>query len=133
MLLADAKQIVWYRAPNWEKFVMAENLTPKDNVSIAARDLDGDGKAEVAVGAEWNPSDTVNSGAVLGLHDLGLLCHPLRGEREEKVQAVANAMEVFASKVEESFTAEEREEMGWDVIVMEHSLCKFHRFLSLLT
>lgn len=64
VLLADAKQVVWYRAPNWEKFVMAENLTPKDNVCIAARDVDGDGKAEVAVGAEWNPSDTVNSGAV---------------------------------------------------------------------
>jgi hypothetical protein len=64
VLLADAKQIVWYRAPNWEKFVMVENLTPKDNVCIAARDLDGDGKAEVAVGAEWNPADTVNSGAV---------------------------------------------------------------------
>ncbi|MBL9199114.1 MAG: VCBS repeat-containing protein [Opitutaceae bacterium] len=64
VLLADAKQIVWYRAPNWEKFVMAENLTPKDNVCIAARDLDGDGKAEVAVGAEWNPGDTVGSGAI---------------------------------------------------------------------
>jgi hypothetical protein len=64
VLLADAKQIVWYRAPGWDKFVMAENLTAKDNVCIAARDLDGDGKAEVAVGAEWFPSDTVNSGAV---------------------------------------------------------------------
>lgn len=64
ILLADAKQIVWYRAPSWEKFVMAENLTPKDNVCIAARDLDGDGKCEVAVGAEWAPNDTVNSGAV---------------------------------------------------------------------
>jgi hypothetical protein len=64
ILLADAKQIVWYRAPRWEKFVMAENLTPKDHVCIAARDLDGDGKAEVAVGAEWNPGDTVNSGAI---------------------------------------------------------------------
>ena len=64
VLLADAKQIVWYRAPSWEKFIMAENLTPKDNVCIAARDLDGDGKAEVAVGAEWNPSDTINSGAI---------------------------------------------------------------------
>ena len=67
VLLADAKQIVWYRAPQWEKFVMAENLTPKDNVCIAARDLDGDRKAEVAVGAEWNPGDTVNSGAVFFL------------------------------------------------------------------
>ena len=64
VLLADAKQIVWYRAPQWEKFVMAENLTPKDNVCIAARDLDGDRKCEVAVGAEWNPGDTVGSGAV---------------------------------------------------------------------
>ena len=54
MLLADAKQIVWYRAPNWEKFVMAENLTPKDNVCIAARDLDGDGKADLAV---FNPTN----------------------------------------------------------------------------
>ncbi len=64
ILLADARQIVWYRAPKWEKFVMAENLTAKDNVCIAARDLDGDGKAEVAVGAEWNPNDTLKSGAV---------------------------------------------------------------------
>lgn len=64
ILLADAKQVVWYRAPKWEKFVMTEALTKQDHVCIAARDLDGDGKAEVAVGAEWNPNDTVNSGAV---------------------------------------------------------------------
>lgn len=64
ILLADAKQIVWYRAPKWEKFVMAEALTSRDHVCIAARDVDGDGKAEVAVGAEWNPNDTLNSGAV---------------------------------------------------------------------
>jgi hypothetical protein len=68
ILLADAKQIVWYRAPAWEKFLMAENLTPKDNVCIAARDLDGDGKCEVAVGAEWAPNDTVNSGAIFLLN-----------------------------------------------------------------
>lgn len=64
VLLADAKEIVWYRAPSWEKFVMTGSLTPKDHVCIAARDLDGDGKAEVAVGAEWNPGDTVGSGAI---------------------------------------------------------------------
>src|ERR1043166_974102 len=67
ILLADKKQIVWYRNPNWMKFVMAENLTPLDNVCIAAADIDGDGKAEVAVGAQWNPKDTVNSGAVFYL------------------------------------------------------------------
>jgi hypothetical protein len=101
ILLADKRQIVWYRNPSppsapaarekggvttipwnrperwegppklgaslWEKFVIAENLTEKDNVCLAAQDLDGDGKCELAVGAEWNPGDTVNSGAVFYL------------------------------------------------------------------
>src|SRR5438128_402329 len=67
ILLADKKQIVWYRNPTWEKFVIAENLTRLDNVCIAAADIDGDGRAEVAVGAGWNPNDTVNSGAVFYL------------------------------------------------------------------
>src|SRR5438445_11972779 len=67
ILLADKKQIVWYRNPTWDKFVIAENLTKLDNVCIAAADIDGDGKADIAVGAGWNPNDTVNSGAVFYL------------------------------------------------------------------
>lgn len=70
ILLADAKEIVWYRNPGWEKSVIARNLTPRDNVCIAARDLDGDGKVEIAVGAQWNPGETSNeaeSGAVFYL------------------------------------------------------------------
>jgi hypothetical protein len=67
IVLADKRRIVWYRNPNWERFVMAENLTTHDNVCLAAADIDGDGRAEVAVGAGWNPADTVNSGAVFYL------------------------------------------------------------------
>ena len=67
ILLADKKQIVWYENPTWTKHVIAENLTEHDNVCIAARDIDGSGKCSIAVGAEWNPSDTVNSGAVFYL------------------------------------------------------------------
>jgi hypothetical protein len=74
ILLADKKQFVWYRNPggevlsaSWPKFVLAENLTAKDDVCIAAKDIDGDGKCEIAVGAEWNPGDTENSGAVFYL------------------------------------------------------------------
>ena len=70
ILLADKKQIVWYRNGDWKKFVMVENLTEFDNVCIAARDVDGDGKVEVAVGAQWNPgetSDDTKSGAVFFL------------------------------------------------------------------
>ena len=67
ILLADKKQFVWYRNGDWKRFVMIENLTEFDNVCIAARDLDGDGKVEVAVGAQWNPGetgDTTKSGSV---------------------------------------------------------------------
>ncbi len=67
ILLADKKQFVWYQNPSWKRHVLAENLTEKDNVCIAARDIDGDGKVEIAVGGQWNPGDTVNSGAVFYL------------------------------------------------------------------
>jgi hypothetical protein len=67
ILLADKKQFVWYRNPDWKRFVIAENLTQRDNVCIAARDIDGDGKVEIAVGGQWNPGDTENSGAVFYL------------------------------------------------------------------
>lgn len=70
ILLADKTQIVWYRNGDWQRFVMAENLTQRDNVAIAARDLNGDGKVEVAVGAQWNPNETSNnqqSGAIFYL------------------------------------------------------------------
>jgi hypothetical protein len=67
ILLVDKNTVAWYRNPSWEKFIMTEKLTPLDHVCIAAADIDGDGKAEVAVGGQWNPGDTVNSGAVFYL------------------------------------------------------------------
>jgi hypothetical protein len=76
ILLADKKQFVWYRNPGpekardpaaWKKYLLAENLTEDDNVCIAAQDIDGDGKCEIAVGAAWKPSDTEKSGAVFYL------------------------------------------------------------------
>ena len=73
ILLADKSQVAWYRNGDWKRFVMTENINPRvvtrflDNVCIAARDIDGDGKVEVAVGANWNPgetSDKAKSGSV---------------------------------------------------------------------
>src|SRR5690625_638955 len=37
---------------------MADNLTEYDNVATDARDINGDGQVEVAVGAQWNPNET---------------------------------------------------------------------------
>ncbi len=67
ILLADKDMIVWYQNPEWKKHIIAEKLTDKDHVCIAARDINGDGKCEIAVGAQWNPADTVDSGAVFYL------------------------------------------------------------------
>lgn len=67
LILCDKNQIAWYQNPGWQKHVIAENLTKLDHVCVAAQDIDGDGKAELAVGAGWNPGDTVNSGAVFYL------------------------------------------------------------------
>ena len=64
ILLADKSQIAWYRNGDWKRFNIAENLNRpigarhRDNVCIAARDIDGDGKVEIAVGAQWNPGET---------------------------------------------------------------------------
>jgi len=64
ILLADKRTVQWYRNPGWEKHVIAEDLTKRDNVCIAARDIDGDGKCEVAVGGQWNFLETLKDGAV---------------------------------------------------------------------
>ena len=63
LLLADKTEIVWYKNPGlagkeWAKHVMAHSLTARDNVCLAARDIDGDGLVEVAIGANWNPGET---------------------------------------------------------------------------
>ena len=70
VLLADKKQFVWYRNGDWARFVMVENLTERDNVCIAARDINGDGQVEVAVGAMWNPGETSDESQSGSVHYL---------------------------------------------------------------
>lgn len=67
ILLADKNEFAWYHNPTWTKYKMTGALTQQDHVAIAARDIDNDGMADVAVGAGWNPGDTLNSGAVFYL------------------------------------------------------------------
>jgi len=67
IILCDKDKIVWYENPTWKKHQVSGHLTKRDHVCVTARDLDGDGRAELAVGAQWSPGDTVNSGAVFYL------------------------------------------------------------------
>lgn len=67
IVLADKKTFQWYEAPDWKKHIIARDLTVRDNVCITARDIDGDGKCEIAVGGQWNYRESVKDGAVFYL------------------------------------------------------------------
>ena len=71
ILLVDKDKVAWYENPNWKKHIIVHHLTQRDHVCLTARDLDGDGVAELALGGQWNPNDTLNSGAVFYLSPNG--------------------------------------------------------------
>ncbi|MGB7342914.1 MAG: VCBS repeat-containing protein [Pirellulaceae bacterium] len=64
IVLADKSTVQWYENPTWAKHVIATDLTERDNVCVAARDIDGDGKCEIAIGGQWNFRESVKDGAV---------------------------------------------------------------------
>ncbi len=88
IVLADAGETVWYKNPGWEKHRMTGKLTEQDHVCVAARDIDADGKAEVAVGAEWNPGDTLDSGAVFSLHAPDDRTKPWQADKQHREPTV---------------------------------------------
>lgn len=67
IVLADKNTIQWYESPQWTKHVIARDLTQRDNVCVTARDIDADGKCEIAVGGQWNYRESVKDGAVFYL------------------------------------------------------------------
>ena len=67
IVLADKKTFQWYQNPTWEKHIIARDLTVRDNVCITARDIDGDGRCEIAVGGQWNYRESNKDGAVFYL------------------------------------------------------------------
>jgi hypothetical protein len=64
VIAISGTQLVWFENPSWTQHVALDGQTPKDNVALAAQDIDGDGRLDVALGAAWNPRDT-NGGGTL--------------------------------------------------------------------
>jgi hypothetical protein len=62
--VVDTDRILWLENPNWNEHILIDKQTKKDNVSFAPADIDGDGKLDFAVGADWRPFDTQNSGTI---------------------------------------------------------------------
>lgn len=64
IVVVDTERVVWFDNPGWKLHTIIEHQTKKDNVSIAAADIDGDGQVDFALGADWRPSDTRTSGSL---------------------------------------------------------------------
>ena len=56
--------VVWYENPTWAKHDIIRGSTEKDNVCLQARDVDGDGRVDFALGASWQPSNTKTGGTI---------------------------------------------------------------------
>ncbi|HEX3725473.1 MAG TPA: VCBS repeat-containing protein, partial [Pirellulales bacterium] len=64
ILVVDTERVVWFENPTWQLHTIIEHQTKRDNVSIASADIDGDGKIDLALAADWRPSDTRTSGTL---------------------------------------------------------------------
>src|SRR5207253_3369372 len=64
IVVVDTTRVVWYQNPDWKRRTILDGQTKSDNVCIAAADIDGDGKLELALGADWKPFNTKDGGTL---------------------------------------------------------------------
>src|SRR5262249_13305949 len=64
IVVVDQTRVVWYENPTWKRRTIIQGQTMRDNVCIAAYDIDGDGKVDFALGADWKPFNTQSGGTL---------------------------------------------------------------------
>src|SRR6185369_9594228 len=62
--IVDKERILWLENPNWTEHVILQGQTLADNVCFAPYDIDGDGRLDFAVGADWHPANTKSGGTI---------------------------------------------------------------------
>jgi len=64
IIVVDTTRVVWYENPTWKRRTIIEGMTRADNVCASAYDIDGDGKLDLALGADWKPFNTKDGGTL---------------------------------------------------------------------
>jgi hypothetical protein len=67
ILVCDSARVIWFSNPDWKLHTIIENKAAgvkADNVCIDTYDVDGDGKLDVALGADWLPGNTKGAGSL---------------------------------------------------------------------
>lgn len=83
IVVADARRVVWYENPTWKRHTIIGDVVEPDNVSIAASDINGDGRLDLALAAGWR---NLNPKAV---GTLQWLQHPERPDASFAVHPIA--------------------------------------------
>jgi hypothetical protein len=67
IVIVDAKRILWLENPTWQVHEIYSTPDAKfDNVCLALKDIDGDGRLDMAVGSDWQFGNS-DSGGQIGL------------------------------------------------------------------
>ena len=56
--------MIWLENPKWTEHTIMATPERADNVCIATHDIDGDGRLDAALGADWNPANTKSGGTI---------------------------------------------------------------------
>jgi hypothetical protein len=76
IVVVDTDRVLWYENPSWQRRVLTEGTTVRDNVCLAAHDIDGDGKLDFAIGAGWKGLNSEAQGTVQWLTRGAMLEEP---------------------------------------------------------
>ena len=64
VVAVNETQVMWFENPSWQKHVVSEGVSRPANVCLAAHDVDGDGRLDIALGADWQPRNTDGGGTI---------------------------------------------------------------------
>ncbi len=64
IVVVDTTRVIWLENPTWKVHTIITGMTKPDNVCIDALDINGDGKIDFALGADWKPFNTKSGGTL---------------------------------------------------------------------